>query len=484
MGLPRGLFTKNANVIIGRIDDIEWDNDQAKKEILAEAYWHRSYWYNWLINTCGDIPFVGEEIKDAKLDYQTHSRWAILNKIQAEMEIAVQTLPDDAIPGAITKAAGKHLLTKIYLANLEFDKAIATASEIINGKHALMTERFGSTKGELDKNIFWDLHRPENKNISENTETILAIVDRFEAPTEAKSSGLYTMRHYNCGWYNGSIKDSQGARGTVTSGTMYAFLGRGNPDLASTTYGTYEIWNNYGFTWQNTPDLRRSDSNWIDKHEIYYNNPNSVDFGKPLNVDYMVPSADTVFTFFPMIDYKVNVPQEDPAARTMGGNGDWYIYRLAETYLLRAEAYYWKGQNALAASDLNKIRERANAVPVAAGDIDLDFIFDERARELFLESTRHSELVRVSYILAKSNLMGYSLDNFSEKSWWYDRVINHNSFYTVKPTIIGNTASINPFNVLWPISSEVITANTLGRINQNIGYAGAELNVPPLETIE
>jgi hypothetical protein len=80
--------------------------------------------------------------------------------------------------------------------------------------------------------------------------------------------------------------------------------------------------------------------------------------------------------------------------------------------------------------------------------------------------------------------MGYSLDNFSEKSWWYDRVINLNSFYTVKPTIIGNTAQINPYNVLWPISSDVITANTLGRINQNIGYAGAELNVPPLETIE
>jgi hypothetical protein len=123
-------------------------------------------------------------------------------------------------------------------------------------------------------------------------------------------------------------------------------------------------------------------------------------------------------------------------------------------------------------------------VPISAGDVDLDFIFVERARELFIESPRHCEMVRASYILAKLNRMGYSLDNFSEKSWWYDRVINLNSFYTVKPTIIGNTAQINPYNVLWPISSDVITANTLGRINQNIGYAGAELNVPPLETIE
>jgi hypothetical protein len=38
--------------------------------------------------------------------------------------------------------------------------------------------------------------------------------------------------------------------------------------------------------------------------------------------------------------------------------------------------------------------------------------------------------------------------------------------------------------VLWPVNSTVILANTLGVINQNKGYAGAERNVPPLETIE
>jgi len=41
-----------------------------------------------------------------------------------------------------------------------------------------------------------------------------------------------------------------------------------------------------------------------------------------------------------------------------------------------------------------------------------------------------------------------------------------------------------PFHVLWPIPESIITANTLGTINQNLGYDGAEYNVPPLETIE
>src|SRR5690606_18957491 len=47
----------------------------------------------------------------------------------------------------------------------------------------------------------------------------------------------------------------------------------------------------------------------------------------------------------------------------VGENGDWYIFRLAETFLLRAEAYYWKGDLASAAADINMVRERAQAEP-------------------------------------------------------------------------------------------------------------------------
>ena len=49
-----------------------------------------------------------------------------------------------------------------------------------------------------------------------------------------------------------------------------------------------------------------------------------------------------------------------------------------------------------------------------------NFILDERARELFAEEPRHSELLRVSYILAKLGKDGYSLNAFSEKNFYYD----------------------------------------------------------------
>jgi hypothetical protein len=265
---------------------------------------------------------------------------------------------------------------------------------------------------------------------------------------------------------------------------MYDSLGRGNPDMLSTPYAYYDIWNSGNFTWQNTPDLRRSDINWVDKHELLYNNPESVDYGKPINTQWIENRQDSVQLIFPIPYYKTFAPQQSPTAIPTGGNGDWYIFRLAETYLLRAEAYYWKNDLSNAASDVNMVRQRAGALPISASDITLEFLFDERARELLFETPRHAEMVRVSYILAELNLQGYSLESFSQNSWWYDRVIDHNIIYDIKPIIDGKTPLIEPHNVLWPIDNNVITANTLGTINQNVGYIGAENNVPPLETVE
>jgi starch-binding outer membrane protein, SusD/RagB family len=475
---------KDANVLISRIDNITWSVESDRNALLSEALWHRAFWYYRLVNSFGDVPFINGEITGAKLDFFSHSRWTILDKIQADLEYAVQWLPETAGPGVITKGAGNQLLAKVYLANLQFDKAITASSSIINGPYALMKDRFGSWQDDPRRNVIWDLHRPENMSIPENTETILTTIDRFEAPSDAKSEGLYTMRMFNCQWFQAAVLDSQGKTGMVASGAEYDSLGRGNANVRLTWFYQYGLWNFMGDKWDNTSDLRRSDINWVDINEIKYNNPSSVNYGETVNSAWFASPADTFKYLYAMPHYIMYVPSHDPQERPFGSNGDWYIYRLAETYLIRAEAHFWKNELQLAADDINTVRERANALPVTASDVSLDLIFDERARELFAEEQRHSELVRASYILAKSNLQGYSLATFSENNYYYDRVMKYNTAYTTGVFLLGNLARIAPFHVLWPIPSSVITANTLGTINQNEGYQGSENNVPPLTTIE
>jgi hypothetical protein len=486
-------YIKNTNVVISRIDNIKWESEGERNAVLAEALFYRSWWYYRLVHSYGDIPFLGNELVGAKLDFYTHSRWAILEKIQSDLEFAAQWLPaSPSIPGSPSKYAALHLLAKVYLVNLEFDKAIEATTSVINGPFALMMTRFGSYADKSYRNVIWDLHRPENKSLPNNTEAIFVMVDRAEAPTGAKTTGTYSMRNFHPEWWNaGMVRDSRGQRGTrdrlpdgITNDPEYDTLGRGNPNVMMAPYHSYDIWAEGGYSSRNTPDLRRADINWVDNHEFIYNNPASVDYGTPINpLNYATPS-DSVSSLFPIAFYKSWMPHEKTyTGHPMGGNGDWYVFRLAETYLIRAEAYYWKGQPDLAVNDINKVRQRANAVPVTAGDVTIDYIFDERARELFIEEMRHTEMVRVSYIMAKSNRGGYTLANFNEKNWFHDRVMQKNIFYQLE-TIGTYTFYMAPYHALWPISVNVITANTLGHINQNEGYEGAQTNITPLETIE
>jgi starch-binding outer membrane protein, SusD/RagB family len=492
-------YLREANVVISRIDDAKWTSEAEKNAVLAEAYFFRSYWYYRLVNSWGDVPWVGSEVKDVKLDYQTYSRWAILKKIQTDMEWAVQWMPTAKIASQPNKYAAYHLLSKICLANCEFDKAIDACNQVINGPYALMTNRFGVDKSIAKCNVMWDLHRRENKNITENTENILAVVERYESPTAAKQfsifstsgtlstttiPGVSTMRFYNCTWWHSLARDSEGKRPTLDSGPQYNYLGRGNPDCPMPDWLAYGAWAYGGQTWKNTTDLRRADTCWTDKKEIISNNPASKDYGKPVNPMYLATLVDSNTVFFANWCMKTWNKQDNPAATPVGGDADWYVFRLAETYLNRAEAYFWKNDLTNAAADVNKIRLRAQALPITPAEVTLDFIFDERARELWIEEKRHNELVRASYILAKLNKDGYSLPTFSDKNWAQERVLRINHWYSMPITRGGFTATWLPYHSLWPIPDQVITANTGAVINQNKGYNGYENNIPVIETIE
>ena len=80
---------------------------------------------------------------------------------------------------------------------------------------------------------------------------------------------------------------------------------------------------------------------------------------------------------------------------------DVYAVRLAETLLLRAEAYIDLNNKASAAADINKIRTRANATPVADANVTMDYLLDERARELYVEEMRRITLTRLDLLVSR-----------------------------------------------------------------------------------
>jgi len=122
---------------------------------------------------------------------------------------------------------------------------------------------------------------------------------------------------------------------------------------------------------------------------------------------------------------------------------DFMVYRLAETYLLRAEAYFKEHDLIKAAEDINAVRNRAHATPVSPDEITMDYILDERARELITEEPRLLTLIRTGTLV--------------------DRVRRYNLRADTR-------ATIQDYHKFWPIPQSAIDANFGAKLEQNKGY--------------
>ena len=216
-----------------------------------------------------------------------------------------------------------------------------------------------------------------------------------------------------------SIVPASEAKGTELDND--ANVGRGIGTCRPTNYYQYDIW-----TEKEKNDLRGvyNRDSWKGVFDLYYNAPalkGTEWYGKhPVK-----PCRYVCFGFYPLLVpsgliIKAFVPDPSVTTDRRGGETPWYIYRSAEVYLMLAECYYWKDMKQEAANMMNVVRQRAGAESLAASDINIGTVLDERARELYYEENRHVELVRISYLYAKTGkaceaLDGrvYKLDNIS-----------------------------------------------------------------------
>ena len=499
---------KYANIVLSRIDNGKYKDEAERNAVLGAAYFQRAYRYYKLTHQFGDVPFLDAEITSPKLDFYSHDRWSILEQLQEDLEFAYQWVNDEVDRGKTSKSACGVLLMKVCMCLGDFDRAIEVGKEIV-AKHPLMTERFTTNKTKPSTNLMHDLHSVEAKMDMSNTEGLMYVVSY---PETEGSEKMFTMRNALPYWAKGAaIKTPDGKTGTAITphkDDKYSEIdndynvGRGIGVLRPTNYYQYEIW-----TEKEKNDLRGpfNHESWRRMEDLYYNesslkNKGSEWYGKHLVRPTGISVSDSVRCWYMWPHYKLFVPDPEVTQDFKGGKSPWYIYRSAEVYLLMGECYYWKNDAANAAAMLNVVRQRAGADPLTASDINIGEILAERARELYYEENRHVELVRISYTFAKTgkpcevfNGDVYKLDNFSgpggtganvkEKGYnfWYDWVITHNNFFRDNVTIAYGTYRISVHHVLWPVPNSAITTNTMGVINQNIGYPGAENNITPLK---
>lgn len=421
----------SANTIIARAEnpDVDW-TDAEKNHTIAEARHFRAWAYRHLTYMWGDVPLSLEESSGSNVitDWERTPVAQVRQQMIEDWLFAEQHLPNEPPgDGRIAKGVAQHYLAETYLAMGDANSAKTKAEAVINsGVYSLVTERYGVESSNPNGSPFSDIFVDGNSNRSEgNTEAIWVI----QCELEVIGGGQNIMRRWTrnrlySGFKPGGTSNAvlftveNGGRGIGRIGpTRFAMelYEEGDDRGAPIMWWTYAILNNP----DRVPDgYAVGDTFWIDWQ------------GRDEKIsDYYWPSTGKW-------DYAN--PADLSGAR---GYNDIVYIRLAETMLLLAEAQLALGDPGGAAITINKLRNRANAAEITAGDVDVDFILDERSRELWSEEHRRYTLLRYG--------------KWFERTQMYNKVAGPN---------------IADRDKLFPIPQEVIDANLTTPMPQNPGY--------------
>jgi hypothetical protein len=410
-----------ANTIITRAENpaVQWTPAE-KGRVIGEARLIRACAYRHLSYLWGDVPVTLEESNgtNVRTDWDRIPRDSVRRLIVNDLLFAEANLPaTSSNPGKVTKGVAQHYLAEMYLTLNDPASAEAKASAVINsGVYKLITARYG-VKASQPGVAFMDQFQDGN-------------VNRGQGNTEA----LWVLQYAeNVAGGGGSIMRRSWVTRYESNGGMALapeYGGRGIGRLAFTRYALnlYEA-----------SDVRGGP--FAIRRFYQYNTTARLPAGKKL--------GDTLFTV--MATEKVSDPlipstrkwdwasTTDPTGASQY-NDQPYI-RLAETYLLLAEAQLKQGNLIGAAASINVVRARANATPITAAQVTLDFILDERSRELVTEEQRRYTLMRTGTWLARTKL--------------------YNPLAAV---------AVQPRDSLLPIPQAVIDANLTKLMPQNPGY--------------
>ena len=432
-----------ANNIIEQAEtrnDVDWSagGSNSKNLIIAEARALRAWAYRHLTFGWGDVPLSLKPSSGTNIrtDWERTPVNQVRDQMMEDWLFAEQHIPvEPRQAGTLTKGAVQHYLAEIYLTIDDPTKAVEFANKVINtSEYQLITGRYGVKSGEPGI-PFMDMFTDGNINRSEgNTEALW--VFNFQRNTIGGGGDNNTRRDHHSRYVSIRVDGVSPLQVTIDRG------GRGFGRMSLTKWAIENF--------ESSDD--RGSAFAIRKYFVLGDGAKNAPAG-PDNLPAGFEYGDTLF-----LDFSQDITEDNrsvvnwPWCRKVdwadpidiGGSPSFkdYLYlRLADTYLLKAEAQHKLGLNDEAASTLNIIRRRANASEITGADVDIDFILDERARELMVEEHRRYTLLRN--------------DKWLERTRLYNK--NGGQLITEK-------------DELFPIPQVVIDANLGGVMTQNNGF--------------
>ena len=443
-----------ANSIINNAqsrDDVDWKGaggtpEENRLRVIGEARAIRAWAYRHLTYMWGDVPLSLEEVLGSTI--RTDWTRAPVDEIRRHMIddllFAEQNIPiSPLVRGKITRGAAQTYLAEMYLVMDMPDSALFFANKAVNTpEYALITDRFG-VNASKEGNPFADMFLEGNANREEGNSEALWV---WQWGYFDQGGGRNIMRRWTGSEYHEHrvVGDDSVSVKVLTITEERGGRSQSRFSMTNFALGLYEPQDDRF----SNHIMRRF---FILKDEVD-NAPYAADqlpsgwaYGDTLwleweNRDILYAGAD----FLPYRDWPYSIKFDgcNPIdVRSTESNKDQPYLRIAETYLLKAEAELELGNPGAAAQTINVLRRRANATEINAGDVDIDFILDERSRELILEEHRRYTLLRTNKWLERT------------------RLYNKNG-----------GQNISDRDVLFPIPQVVIDANLTNPMPQNPGW--------------
>lgn len=399
-----------ANTIIGRAENpsIKW-TDAEKNQIIAEARFIRAWAYRHLSFLWGDVPLNLKESDGGsiKTDWERAPVAQVRKAMEDDLLFAETNLPEVAtVEGRVTKVVAQHYLAELYLTIGDNLKAKEKALAVVqNTNYKLITARYG-VKKTATGTPFTDMFIDGNSNRKQGNTELLWLF-----PNQYLSVGgdVNIMRRWWVNRYN-SIRVNNKLPITYSKDNGGRGLGR----FAVTKFA---------LSLYQPSDHRGSSFAW--RYFWIMNNASSLPTGTKTTTTCASPGytgsalGDTVKLSIacdeplPFSTIAQNWPNtrkwdwapDDIANVQETSNYNDQIYlRLADTYLLLAEAQFKLNDIAGATTTINIVRARANATQITSSQVTLDFILDERSRELVTEEHRRYTLLRTGKWLERTRL--------------------------------------------------------------------------------
>lgn len=405
--LYRGINTCNA--VIDRADNVTGLDQNIKNRRIAEAKFIRAHHYFLLVQLFGAVELrLSETIIPTKEVVRTPESEIYASIIQDLTEAIpnLETGKASSQYGRATKHAASHLLGRVYITKAtsafssgdDYAKAEVLLTDVINTSGLRLLSDFG------------DVHRFGNEI---NDEVIWSVQYTRSPLTNGGGNNAHVFFLMEYDTEPGMQRDTQNGRPFKRyRPTVYAmetvFQNRENDSRYKKSFRDTYLSNRPG-TFNTTFDNSKTSLTFAAGDTTIFLPGFEMSFEERATKPYqvLVPSLYNEKSF-PALSKHLDPGRVD---RTQFEGGRNYLaMRLADTYLLLAEAQFRQGKIAEATETINVVRRRAAwpgkeaEMEITPGQFTFEFLMEERARELTGEQTRWLDLKRWGNLVERVKL--------------------------------------------------------------------------------